>query len=476
MRRSFQTKLTRTTSKVVCGRFAKRRAKWIQCMLVLAAVVSVTTTMAQTPVQLTLKDALNYALEASQNARKARLDVENSQYRIDEVRAGALPQISGSGALTYNPILQQSALPGDFFGQPGTTLLVAFGQKWNASGGVSLSQTLFDNSVFTGLKAARTSTEFYRLNAQLTEEQIIEQVATSYYQVLVQRHQVGVIDSTINNTQRVQGVLQSLYENGLAKKIDVDRIAVNVSNLRSRRQQLINGVELLQNQLKFYMGMPIQTLVNIPDIELSQIRPQAIAKEDSINVSDRTELTVLRTQGSLLQYQRQATKNEYLPSLSLSSSYSYQGLSNGFPLFKGQKNGASWFDVASVGLNLRVPIFNGFATRARLRQADVQIRKLQEDISQTRLSLSLAYENARTQINNSIITLNNQQENVGLAEEVYSNTQNNYNNGLATLTDLLDAENSLTEAQTNYSSALLDYRVAEIQLIKSQGALRTLLN
>src|SRR5215210_5634126 len=69
---------------------------------------------AQQPVQLTLKDALNYALQANQNARKAKLDVENSQYQIDEVRARALPQINGSAGLTYNPLLQKSALPNIF--------------------------------------------------------------------------------------------------------------------------------------------------------------------------------------------------------------------------------------------------------------------------------------------------------------------------------------------------------------------------
>jgi len=476
MRNSFQTKITEAKT-LLSGNFKRAGTGWRQAFFVFAAMCSVVVASAQQqPVELTLKDALRYALEANQNARKAKLDVENTQYQIDEVRAGALPQLNGSGALAYNPILQKSALPGEFFGQPGTTLLVAFGQKWNANGGVSLSQTIFDNSVFVGLKAAKTTAEFYRLNSQLTEEQIIEQVATSYYQVLVQRQKVGVIDSTIKTTEKVQAVLQSLYENGLAKKIDVDRIVVNISNLKSQRQQLLNAVELLQNQLKFYMGMPVQTLVTVPNVELSAIQPREIPQEDSTDLSGRTELAVLRSQGTLLQYQRQATKSEYLPSLSLSGSYSYQGLSNNFPIFKGQKSGTNWFPVATVGLNLRVPIFNGFATKARLKQADIQIRKLNEDIDQTKLSLNLANQNAKTQINNSIITLNNQQENVRLAKEVYSNTQNNYNNGLATLTDLLDAENSLTEAQNNYSSALLDYRVAEIQLIKSQGALRTLLN
>jgi len=474
MRSSFQTKTTNTTNKSSALRTNVLR--WKNIVLLLTCLVSFTGVMAQQPVELLLKDALRYALEANQNARKARLDVENSQYQIDEVRSRALPQVTGSGNLTYNPILQLSAIPGELFGTPGTTTLVAFGQKWNANAAVSLSQTLFDHSVFTGLKAAKTTSEFYRLNAQLTEEQILEQVATNYYQVLVQRQQVGVVDSTIKNTERLQSVLQGLFDNGLAKKIDVDRVAVNVSNLKSRRQQLLNGVSLYENQLKFLMGMPIQTPITIPDVELTSIRPQAVPQGDTMDLSRRTELLVLNTQERLLQYQRQATKGEYYPSLSLAGAYSYQGLSNTFPVFKGQKSGVSWFDVASLGLNLHVPIFNGFATRARLRQADVSIRRLQEDISSTRLSLNLAYENARTQINNSIITLNNQKENVDLAQQVYSNTQNNYNNGLATLTDLLEAENSLTEAQNNYSSALLDYRIAEIQLIKSQGTLRNLLN
>ncbi|HUC80154.1 MAG TPA: TolC family protein, partial [Flavisolibacter sp.] len=192
--------------------------RWLMLPLfVLAAGVL----QAQEPVQLNLKDALKYALEANQNARKAKLDVENSEYQIDEVRSQALPQISGTGGLTYNPLLQKSALP-NIFGpnpNPAETILVAFGQKWNANAGVSLSQNLFNKSVFTGLDAAKAAREFYRISQQLTEEQVLEQVATAYYQVLVQRQQIGVLDSTIRNTQRVQQILENQYKNGLAKKI-----------------------------------------------------------------------------------------------------------------------------------------------------------------------------------------------------------------------------------------------------------------
>jgi outer membrane protein len=430
------------------------------------------------PVRLNLKDALTYALKANQNARKAQLDIENSEYRIDEVRSRALPQINGSASLVHNPLLQQSALP-NIFGpnpNPNETILVAFGQKWNANAGVSLSQALFDKAVLTGLDAAKATREFYKLSAQLTEEQVLEQVATNYYQVLVQRQKIGVLDSTIRNTQRVQRILEGQYKNGLAKKIDVDRISVSISNLESQRQQLANSVALLENQLKFYMGMPIQTPVVIPDAEINAIQPQAVASTETIDLDDRTEVRLLRQQESLLGYQKESIKAEYYPSLSLAGNYSYQGMGNSVPLFKGQSKGVNWVDAATVSLNLRIPIFNGGATKSRIRQTEVSIKKLNEDIANTELGLNLAFENAKTQINNSIITLNAQRKNVRLAQEVYNNTQNNYNNGLATLTDLLNAETSLTEANNNYSSALLNYRVAEIQLIKSQGQLKSLIN
>jgi outer membrane protein len=154
----------------------------------------------------------------------------------------------------------------------------------------------------------------------------------------------------------------------------------------------------------------------------------------------------------------------------------YQGMGNKVPIFKGQNQGVNWFDAASVSLNLRIPIVNGFATRSRIRQNEISIKKLQEDMDNTTLALNLAFENAKTQINNSMVTMEAQKKNVQLAQQVYANTQNNYNNGLASLTDLLNAETSLTDANNNYSSALLNYRVAEIQLLKSQGQLKSLIN
>lgn len=430
----------------------------------------------ETVKELTLKDALQLALLANQDARKSRLDIKNSEYQIDEVKSRALPQVSGNGNITYNPILQQSAMPGDLIGQPGKVLLVTFGQKWISTVGVNVTQNLFDQSILTGLKAAKGTRDYYELNGELAEEQVIELVSTAYYNVLVQRQKIAVIDTTIKNTKKSEAIIRGQYENGLGKQIDLDRIAVNLANLESDRTRLLNTVQLMENQLKYVMGVDIDQPITLPLIELNKIHPVAVETQEKLDLNARLEYQTLKKQEELLNYQKQAFKAEYYPSLSLSGNYNYQGLGGAFPIFKGPASGVNWFDYSSIGATLRIPIFNGGATRSRIRQADISIQKIQEDISKASLALSLDFENAKIQINNSIIILNSQRKNVELAQKVYDNTLNNYNQGLAYLTDLLQSENAVTEAQNNYSTALLDYKLSEIQLIKAQGQLKTLLN
>jgi len=425
---------------------------------------------------LTLKDAIKYALENKADAKKAKLDVENSNYQIEEVRSRALPQISANGNMTYNPVLQLNALDVGAFagpGNPSDIQLVALGQKWSTTAGVTLTQNIFDQAVFIGLKAAKTTREFYQINQQLTEEQVIENVANNYYQVFVQRQKLTVVDSNYVNTSKVRDIIKGQFDNGLAKKIDLDRLTVNLYNINTQRQQLINAVQLQENALKFYMGMPIETPIVIPNTEF-EVTPQVLS--EAPNTATRTEYLALEKQEQLLSYQKKSVIAGYYPTLSVSGSYNYIGQGPEMPIGGKPSDGVYWSDYSAIGLNLNIPIFTGFGTRAKVRQADVELRRIKEDMIDTKLSLDLAYENAKTQINNSLITIKNQGENVQLAQEVLDNTKNNYYNGLAPLTDLLDAENSHVEAQNNYTSALLDYKLAEVQLIKAKGELRTLSN
>lgn len=447
-------------------------------LMLLAGLLMITAIGRAQTETLSLKDALTYALQHSIDLRSAALDVANGDYQIAETRARALPQVSATGNLTDQYKKQRFILDGALAGQPGETVAIESGTTWSANAALNVSQTLFDQSVFTALKASRAAQDFYRLSYDLAEEQIIELVANSYYQVLVQRQKLEVIDSNLINSQKTYDVINSLLQNGLARQIDLDRTAVGISNLKTQRQQLLNGIEQLENQLKFYMNMPLDTEIELPSAELEDLK----TRSGVMNLGPKPDFTnrlaykALEQQGELLKYQKEAYKAEYYPTLSFSGNYSIMGVSDQFVLFRGENRGANWFGFGSIGLNLRVPIYNGKATRARLDQAEVSIQQNALELRRVTQQLQLADANARSQLYNTQLTLQSQDENVDLARRVYENTQNNYNNGLATLTDLLDAQNTLTQAQNNYATSLLDYRLAEIQLIKSQGNLKSLLN
>ena len=413
---------------------------------------------------LTLQEAIKYALQNKAEAKKAALDVENAQYQIDEVRGSALPQISASGNLKYNIIIPEMAI--DMGGQVSK---IKMGQPWNATGVVSLNQQLFNQSVFTGLKAASTTREFYAINKQLTEEQLIERVATAYYDVFQTKSNLETIDINLNSTTKTRDVIAGLVDAGLGKKIDLDRMNVAINNLKANRQIVINALELQENALKFAIGMPMESDITLPK-ETFDVNA-GIALE-SMDVENRTEVLLTKKQIELLELQKQSKIADLYPRLSLGTDFGFSGFGSGFPI-GGDFN---WPKTSSIGLNLSVPIFAGGSTKARIKQADIQIRQAQVSLDDAKLGLSLANDNAKTQIKNSLLTINTNRSNVALAKEVLDNTNNNYKNGLATLTELLDAENAYADAQNNLNTALLNYKVAEIQLIKSNGQLKTLVN
>lgn len=434
--------------------------KWRKLAL---GVLTLTGSLLYSQQTITLKQAIEYALQNKSDALKAKLDILNADAKILEAKAGALPKINGTANLTYNPIIQEIALAGQTF---------KMGQPWVAIAGVQLTQAVFDQQVFVGLKAAKSTKEFYQLNADLTDEQIIERVSNAYFQVFTAQEKKTTLESSFASTEKVRNVIKSLFENGLSKKIDLDRTNVNLTNIQTNIKQSNNGIAQAENALKFYMGMPIETKIQLMQEDM-EVTPHLL--EDVVSTEGRTEVKVLLKNKELLEYQKKASEAKYYPTVNLTANYNWQGLGEKFPLTNGSSKGVMWSDYSAIGLAVNIPIFNGFATKAKVQQNQIEIDKLEVDLKDKKLELDQAYQNAKSQIENSLSSIENQKANVTLAESVLTDTKSNYQYGLATLTDLLDAENSLVEAKNNYTTAILDYKIAEVQYYKSKGELKTYL-
>ena len=231
---------------------------------------------------------------------------------------------------------------------------------------------------------------------------MIEKVANSYYEAYKTESQLTTIDKTIDNTSRVRDVIKSLFDNGLAKKIDLDRIDVTLNNLKGNRQQLVNALQLQENALKYLIGMDMNQDIELPE-NTFEITKHALV-DDSVNIENRTEIKLLEKQSELLVLNKKAINAQGYPSLSMNANFGYLGLGSQFPWFAKPADGVNWSGASAIGLNLTVPIFNGGSVKAKVKQAQNQIDILEVDKRDTRLALDMSLKNAVTKLNNSLQT------------------------------------------------------------------------
>jgi len=252
--------------------------------LVAASVLFIGGSRAQTDSMpgkhaFTLKQAIDYARKNNVQVKNALLDIQRQQQVNREVTAMAYPHINASISTVFNPGIVTTVLPN--FISPSTYQVLInegvrngsgnpiqmpadfgfieaqFGTRYSANAAVSLNQILFDGQVFVGLLARKATIEFATQNAAVTEEMIVANVAKVYYQLVVSRTQVELIDSNLALLEKNLRDTRILYENGFREKLDVDKTEVQLSNLRTERNKVMNQVSNGYYGLKLLMGMPV---------------------------------------------------------------------------------------------------------------------------------------------------------------------------------------------------------------------------
>lgn len=438
-------------------------------VLVLFVFGIVKPVSAQESFSFSLPGALRYALDNSVAIQKSILDQKQADYRVAEVRSQALPQINGSGQLQYYPNIPTQLLPGELLERPGEQIPVQFGTDYNLSGGFDASQVLFNQSLFTGLKAAKSSEELYQLLKIQSDEDVIYQVSSAFYQVLELQAQITALDSNVAELGELADLMKVQYENELVTKTDYSRIMVNKTNMETNLQSLETTKEQQKNMLKVLMGMDVDATLNLEPAEnLQEISMRSL----QYNYKDPIEMKLLQKQTELNILNQKSIQGEYYPTLSAFAQQTWQAQRNEFNFFE---NNQPWFQQTIVGVKLSIPIFDGLNKHSRVQQSKIDIQKLELDKVNTKRQLDVQYQNAREQLINSIKSVEAQKKNEELAGEVYDQTRDLYREQVGSLTDLLNAENGLREAQINYRRELLKYRMAELDVLRSLGQLKQLI-
>lgn len=446
-------------------------------LTLLGIVLEISTVTAQTvslqPVvnRFSATDAVNYGLKNSVQVKNALLDVLIQEQTNKDLTSAALPQINSSGNVTDYLDIPTTLLPGEIAGQPaGTFVPVQFGTKYTANGGITLSQVLFDGQVFVGLQARATSISARQKAAEVTQENIKANIYKVYYQLVVGKTQIELLDANIERLLKLEHDTREIYKNGFAEKLDVDKLSVQIANLQTEKLRAINSIKNGYSGLKVLMGMPMKDSVVLTDsLSDSQIR-ESIIETVEYNYADRKEYQALELNNKLNQYNIKRYQLSKIPVLSFIANYSKQAQRTAFSFFKGG-TGYDWFTTSYIGLNISIPIFNGFSTRSKISKARLELQQSQNQLEDLKISIDNDVVVARNSFATATATMDFQKKNMELAELVYNQTKKKYEIGTGSSTEINAAQTDLKTAQTNYIQALYDAIIARVDLLKAVGKL-----
>jgi len=427
----------------------------------------------------TLQQCIDYAIENNENVKIAELETGISKAKVGEYLSQGLPQVDASVSFNKNFVIRKTFVPANIFdptAPEGELFEVAFGTPYDGLIGLNFSQMIFKGSFFVGLSASRTYVELSKKQLHRTTIDVVEGVTKAYYTVLVNEIGINLLETNHKRLDSLLSDTRVMFENGFAEKIDVNRTQVEYNNIET---QLINAKKMLdisEQLLKFQMGMPVmENLEIVQKLEDMDFQLDELFKLET-SFKRRIEYSILETQLELAYVNMKNNRVQYIPNIDLILGW---GMNAGVADFDdiwrfGEET--IWPNYSVAGLSMYIPIFDGLYKSKIIQQNKLQIQQLGYRKEMLENTINLEVQEKKTNVQANLDQLENQQENMKLAEEVYNTTRIKYQEGVGSNLEVIEADNALVQSQTNYYNALYDALISKIDLEKALGVLEPNIN
>lgn len=419
----------------------------------------------------TMEQALQYAYENNVNVKKAKIDQIIADKKVKETIGIGLPQIDLNGSYNYFLNIPVQLLPGELAGQPtGTYIPVKFGQKQSATGGVTVSQLLFNGSYIVGLESSRAYREMSALATEKTVFTIKEAIMMSYAAVLVTDENIKTLEENNKVSGKILNDTRETYKAGLIELQNVEQLEYSYKNLVTNLENLKRTKQKYLNALKYLIGYPqdeeLKLLTSMEElIEKNQV---LVDKSEQVDITNHIDLKLKENALRISELQLKYQKSKSLPSLSAALSSSYNGFSNKFTFFDKEQQ---WFNTSVFALQLNVPIFSGLQRSFQTQQAKLEVEKAKLDKDDAEKQLKSDYFGKIKDYENAYDSFKTAQDLVKLSSEIYRKQNVKFKEGLGTSFELSQSETQLFQAQSQFYLSALDLVKAKIALDKAKGTL-----
>ena len=291
----------------------------------------------------------------------------------------------------------------------------------------------------------------------------------AYFTSLNTKSRVDLVDDNIQRLDALLKQTSSLYENGFVEKLDLDRIRVSYNNLMSEKIKADRLYDLSLAVLKFQIGIPVDEKVGLVGELTEDLVNEFVFDVSSFDYTNRIEYSILKSDKNLKFYELKNNRSQYLPQVYANYNYGYNTSASQSNIFF---NTDRWKKFGTLGLQVIIPIFDGFLKRSRINQSKFKIEQIENNLMFLERSINLQINQSVISYENSKESLKVASENLELAREVYFASEKKYSQGVGSNLEIIDANNSLKISQNQYYNSLYESIIAVIEIKKTLGILK----
>ncbi len=433
--------------------------------LILSLIVLSGWNVAQAQEAWTLKQCIDTAQVHNKTLQINRNNISISEQRKKEAQANLIPKVTANADYKYFMELPTQLMPMNALNPQapeGQFRDLQFGVPHNINANVQLAMPLYNPQIYRAIQSTQIAKELTELQFQKSEEQVLFDITTLYYNAQIIVHKLAFLDSNIANTEKLLKNMQLLKDQLLAKGSDVSKVKLQAEQLNTQRQNVNNKLIQILNALKLNMGISLEQNITV----VSEIQQEVPLESNTRNILD---LKIIQKQNQLLHSDlKTLNQSRFLPSLNLIASYG----TTGFGYDKKPHDFLKFYPIGFAGVQLSYPLFNGTVTQRKINQKKLEItnNELQSKLIAEKNDMEV--ENAIQQKTIAQSTITNTESQIALAKTIYDQIVLQQKQGTASLTDVLLANNALREAQQNYLNAVIDFLKADLELKKLTGTIK----
>ena len=409
--------------------------------------------------KVTLQSCVHYALTHQPAVERSMMDEEITEKQIASKLADWFPQVNFNYNIIHNPQLPTSIIQGS---PP-----LQVGLQNTSTGQFSLSQTIFNKDVLLASSSAGDVRRRASEQTVVNKIDVVANVSKAFYAVLVTQEEIALLDEDVLRLERSYQDAFDQYKEGVADKTDYKRATILLNNAKAERRQAEEFLKARYAFLKEQMGYPPSADLKLAYNGGQMERDAMLDTSQTVKLENRIEYQTLLTQKRLQEDNLDYYEWSFLPAISLFGSYSFNYQNNGYSQLYNLNYPSSF-----VGLQLSFPIFQGGKRIQEIKEAKLQLERIDYDFVALKDAVNTEFANAIANYKSDLNNFHVLKENLDLAKDVYETIQLQYKAGTKTYLEVISAETDLRAAQVNRTNALYEVLSSKVDVLKALGSLQ----